>query len=65
MGDEELRQKEEEILQELEEYHREREQVKELLGKIGGKAYGRIDMPRKYCLPLFHLRSVSCWSLLK
>lgn len=42
--EEEIFEKEKEILNDLEEYHREREKIKQILGSIGGKAYGKIDM---------------------
>ena len=43
MREEELREKEQEILVELEEYHHERAKVKEILGRIGGQVYSKVD----------------------
>ena len=40
---EELAGKKEEILKEINEYNRERDQIKSMLGKIGGKAYSKSD----------------------
>ncbi len=40
----ELEGKKEEILREIKEYNKERDQIKMLLGKIGGTAYSSIDM---------------------
>ena len=40
----ELAGKKEEILREIKEYNKERDQIKMLLGKIGGTAYSRLDM---------------------
>ena len=33
-----------EILEEIEEYQREKERIKNVLGKVGGTAYSRLDM---------------------
>ncbi len=41
---EELEGKKEEILKEINEYNRERDQIKMMLGKIGGTAYSSVDM---------------------
>ncbi|MFW5711783.1 MAG: hypothetical protein ACOCXF_03390 [bacterium] len=38
-----LEEKREEILREIEEYNHEREQIKSMLGKIGGKKYSKTD----------------------
>jgi len=38
-----LEEKREEILREIEEYNREREQIKSMLGKIGGEKYSKTD----------------------
>ncbi len=40
----ELEGKKEEIIREINEYNRERDQIKMMLGKIGGAAYSSIDM---------------------
>ncbi len=40
----ELEGKKGEILREINEYNKERDQIKMMLGKIGGTAYSRIDM---------------------
>ncbi len=40
---EDLKGKKEEILKEIQEYNKEREQIKSMLGKIGGKAYSKLD----------------------
>ncbi|MEA1911807.1 MAG: hypothetical protein U9N32_09075 [Spirochaetota bacterium] len=32
-----------EILKEIDEYNRERDQIKSLLGKVGGKSYSKLD----------------------
>ncbi len=40
----ELEDKKEEILREIKEYNKERDQIKMMLGKIGGTAYSSIDM---------------------
>lgn len=40
----ELEGKKEEILKEINEYNRERDQIKMMLGKIGGTAYSSVDM---------------------
>jgi len=44
MKKQEILEMESEILKELEEYNREKERVKDMLGKIGGKAYSKMDM---------------------
>ncbi|SRR6056297_459133 len=38
-----LEEKREEILREIEEYNQEREQIKSMLGKIGGEKYSKTD----------------------
>lgn len=38
-----LEEKREEILREIEEYNHEREQIKSMLGKIGGEKYSKTD----------------------
>ena len=40
---EDLKGKKEEILREIQEYNNERDQIKSMLGKIGGKSYSKID----------------------
>ena len=40
---EDLKGKKEEILKEIQEYNRERDQIKSMLGKIGGKSYSKLD----------------------
>jgi MFS superfamily sulfate permease-like transporter len=40
---EDLKGKKEEILKEIQEYNKERDQIKSMLGKIGGKAYSKLD----------------------
>ena len=40
----ELEGKKEEILREINEYNKERDQIKMMLGKIGGTAYSSVDM---------------------
>ncbi len=40
----ELEEKKEEILKEINEYNKERDQIKMMLGKIGGTAYSSVDM---------------------
>ena len=40
---EDLKGKKEEILREIQEYNKERDQIKSMLGKIGGKSYSKID----------------------
>ena len=40
---EDLKGKKEEILKEILEYNKERDQIKSMLGRIGGKAYSKID----------------------
>jgi len=40
----ELEDKKEEILKEINEYNKERDQIKMMLGKIGGTAYSSVDM---------------------
>ncbi len=40
----ELEGKKEEIIKEINEYNKERDQIKMMLGKIGGTAYSSIDM---------------------
>ncbi|MCF6335706.1 MAG: hypothetical protein L3J12_08195 [Spirochaetales bacterium] len=40
---EELKGKKDEILREIQEYNRERDQIKTMLGKIGGKSYSKLD----------------------
>ncbi len=40
----ELEGKKEEILKEIRDYNKERDQIKMMLGKIGGTAYSSIDM---------------------
>ncbi len=39
-----LEEKKEDILQEIEEYNRERDQIKAMLGRIGGEKYSKTDM---------------------
>lgn len=41
---ENLNEKREEIMREIEEYNRERDQIRAMLGKIGGRSYSRTDM---------------------
>lgn len=38
-----LKGKKEEILKEIQEYNKERDQIKSMLGKIGGKSYSKLD----------------------
>jgi Flp pilus assembly protein TadB len=40
---EDLKKREQELIAELDEYNREREKIREILGKIGGKRYSRTD----------------------
>ena len=40
---EELKGKKEEILREIQEYNKERDEIKNMLGKIGGKSYSKFD----------------------
>lgn len=40
---EDLKGKKEEILKEIQEYNNERDQIKSMLGKIGGKSYSKLD----------------------
>ena len=40
---EDLKGKKEEILKEIQEYNKERDQIKSMLGKIGGKSYSKLD----------------------
>ncbi|MCK5201904.1 MAG: hypothetical protein KAR21_26300, partial [Spirochaetales bacterium] len=40
---EDLKGKKEEILREIQEYNNERDQIKSMLGKIGGKSYSKLD----------------------
>ena len=40
---EELKGKKEEILKEIQEYNKERDEIKNMLGKIGGKSYSKFD----------------------
>jgi len=40
---EELKGKKEEILKEIQEYNKERDQIKSMLGKVGGKSYSKLD----------------------
>lgn len=40
---EDLKGKKEEILREIQEYNKERDEVKSMLGKIGGKSYSKLD----------------------
>ena len=42
-GNEDLEGKKEEILREIQEYNKERDQIKAMLGKIGGKSYSKLD----------------------
>jgi hypothetical protein len=39
-----LEEKKEDILREIEEYNRERDQIKNMLGRIGGEKYSKKDM---------------------
>ncbi|MGC9311824.1 MAG: hypothetical protein ACP5IA_03955 [Sediminispirochaetaceae bacterium] len=39
-----LEEKKEDILREIEEYNRERDQIKNMLGRIGGEKYSKTDM---------------------
>ncbi|MDY7029764.1 MAG: hypothetical protein SVR04_15840, partial [Spirochaetota bacterium] len=39
-----LEEKKEDILREIEEYNRERDQIKSMLGRIGGEKYSKTDM---------------------
>ncbi|ADK79402.1 hypothetical protein [Sediminispirochaeta smaragdinae] len=39
-----LEEKREEIIREINEYNRERDQIRAMLGKIGGKSYSKTDM---------------------
>ena len=39
-----LEEKKEDILKEIEEYNRERDQIKSMLGRIGGEKYSKTDM---------------------
>jgi len=39
-----IREKKEDILREIEEYNRERDQIKNMLGRIGGEKYSKKDM---------------------
>lgn len=39
-----LEEKKEDILREIEEYNRERNQIKSMLGRIGGEKYSKTDM---------------------
>jgi len=39
-----LSEKKEDILREIEEYNRERDQIKNMLGRIGGEKYSKTDM---------------------
>lgn len=40
---EDLKGKKEEILKEIQEYNKERDEIKNMLGKIGGKSYSKFD----------------------
>ncbi len=40
---EDLKGKKEEILREIQEYNKERDEIKNMLGKIGGKSYSKFD----------------------
>ncbi len=40
---EDLKKREEELLRDLDEYNQEKEKIREILGKIGGKKYSRTD----------------------
>ncbi|MCK5153048.1 MAG: hypothetical protein KAQ93_01700 [Spirochaetales bacterium] len=40
---EDLKGKKEEILKEIQEYNKERDEIKNMLGKIGGKSYSKSD----------------------
>ena len=40
---EDLQERKDEILKEIQEYNRERDQIKSMLGKIGGKSYSKMD----------------------
>lgn len=41
---EDLKGKKEEILKEIQEYNKERDEIKNMLGKIGGKSYSKFDV---------------------
>jgi hypothetical protein len=41
--DKDLKGKKEEILKEIQEYNKERDEIKNMLGKIGGKSYSKFD----------------------
>lgn len=41
--EEDLKGKKEEILREIQEYNKERDEIKNMLGKIGGKSYSKFD----------------------
>lgn len=43
MNREELTQAEEAMLREIEEYNQEKEKIREMLGKLGGKNYSKVD----------------------
>ena len=40
---EDLKGKKEEIIREIQEYNKERDEIKNMLGKIGGKSYSKLD----------------------
>ncbi|RKX84453.1 MAG: hypothetical protein DRP58_07195 [Spirochaetes bacterium] len=40
---EDLKDKKNEILREIQEYNKERDEIKNMLGKIGGKSYSKVD----------------------
>lgn len=40
---EDLKGKKEEILKEIQEYNRERDEIKNMLGKVGGRSYSKFD----------------------
>ena len=42
-NEEELKGKKEEILRDIQEYNKERDEIKNMLGKIGGKSYSNVD----------------------
>jgi hypothetical protein len=44
MNKEELTRAEEEILHEIEEYNREKDKIRMMLGKLGGKTFSKIDI---------------------
>jgi hypothetical protein len=40
----ELKNKEQELIKELDEFHREKSRIRDVIGQLGGKSYNRIDM---------------------